>query len=110
MPVTGRNCYILSKSGKYIDVSPFTLAYKALRAPVVDAAIQYDSPYNGKSYILVIWNALHVPSMTNNLLPPFMLREAGVEVNDHHTWQLNNLPIITKHTQQQKYMVKPFPL
>ena len=50
--------------------------------PMVDAVIQYDSPYDGKSYILVIWNALHVPSMTNNLLPPFMLREAGVEVND----------------------------
>ena len=82
MPVAGRNCYILSKSGKYVNVSPFTLAYKALQAPIVDAVIRYDSPYNGKSYILVIQNALHVPSMANNLLPPFMLRKAGVEVND----------------------------
>ena len=82
MPVVGRNCYILSESGKYINVSPFTLAYKALRAPVVDAVIQYDSPYDGKSYILVIQNTLHVPSMTNNLIPPFMLREAAMEVND----------------------------
>ena len=82
MPVVGRNCYILSELGKYVDVSPFTPAYKALRAPMVDAVIQYDSPYDGKSYMLVIRNALHVPSMMNNLLPPFMLREAGVEVND----------------------------
>ena len=82
MPVAGRNCYILSELGKYVNVSPFTPAYKALRAPVVDVVIQYDSRYDGKSYILVIRNALHVPSMANNLLPPFMLREAGVEVND----------------------------
>ena len=71
MPVVERNCYILSESGKYVNISPFTLAYEALQAPLVDVAIQYDSPYDGKSYILVIWNALHVPSH-NNLLPPFM--------------------------------------
>ena len=44
--------------------------------------IQYDSPYDGKSYILVIQNTLHVPSIVNNLLPPFMLSETGVELND----------------------------
>ena len=82
MPVAGRNCYILSELGKYVDISLFSMAYKALRAPLVDVMIQYDSPYDRKSYILVIWNALHVPSMANNLLPPFMVREAGVEVND----------------------------
>ena len=60
MPVVGRNCYILSKSGKYVDVSPCTPAYKALQAPLVVVVIQYDSPYDGKSYILVIRNALHV--------------------------------------------------
>ena len=48
----------------------------------MDAALQYDSPYDGKSYILVVRNALHIPSMCNNLLPPFMLQEAGITVND----------------------------
>ena len=82
MSVEGRNCYILSELGKYVDVSLFTPPYMALRAPVVDVVRQYDSPYDGKSYLLVIRNALHVPSMANNLLPPFMLRGPGVEVND----------------------------
>ena len=36
----------------------------------------------GKSYILVLRNALYVLSMDNNLIPPFMLREMGVTVND----------------------------
>ena len=35
-----------------------------------------------KTYLLVARNALYVPSMQNNLLPPFILREAGLHVND----------------------------
>ena len=34
------------------------------------------------STILVIQNALYVPSMQHNLLPPFVLRKAGVKVNE----------------------------
>jgi hypothetical protein len=44
-----------------------------MQVPIVDTAVQYDCPYNGQSYILVIRNALHAPSMRNNLLPPFVL-------------------------------------
>ena len=44
--------------------------------------VRYDNPYSGKSYILVLCNALQVPSMDNNLIPPFMLREMGVTMND----------------------------
>ena len=56
--------------------------YKAMQVPMVDAVVLYNCPYDGKEYILVIRNALHVPSMQNNLIPPFMLREAGIEVKE----------------------------
>ena len=73
MAVIGRHGYILAETGKMVEVNPFTPTNKPIEAPIVDAALQYDSPYDGKSYILVVRNALHVPSMCNNLLPPFML-------------------------------------
>ena len=82
MPVVGRNSFILSETGRTVNVSPFTPDYQPLVAQIVDAAIQYDDPFDGQSYILVIRNAIHMPSMINNLLPPFMLREAGIIVND----------------------------
>ena len=33
-------------------------------------------------YIFVLRNALLVPAMKNNLIPPFVMREAGIRVND----------------------------
>ena len=82
MAVASRNCYILAKTQRHVDVNLFTTEYSPIKAQLVDAVIQYDSPYHGKSYILVIINAIHVPSMMNDLLPPFMLREAGIIVDD----------------------------
>ena len=82
MPVVGKHAYIIAETSKKVDVSPFTPDYKLLTVPLVDAMIKYDNPYNGKSYILVLRNALHVLSMDNNLIPPFMLRELWVTVND----------------------------
>ena len=81
MPVVGKHAYIIAETGKKVDVSPFTPDYQPLTVPLVDTTVRYNNPYNGKSYILVLWNALHVPSMDNNLIPPFMLREMGV-IND----------------------------
>ena len=82
MPVVGKHAYIIAKTGKKVDVSPFTPEYKLLTVPLVDATVKYDNPYNGKTYILVLRNALYVLSMDHNLIPPFMLREMGVAVND----------------------------
>ena len=77
-----KHAYIIAETGKKVDVSPFTPDYQPLTVPLVDAAVRYDNPYNGKPYILVLCNALYVPSMENNLIPPFMLTEMGVTVND----------------------------
>ena len=82
MPVVGQHAYVISDTGKMADVTPYTPDYEPMQVLIVDAAVQYDCPYSGQSYILVIHNALHVPMMRNNLLPPFMLREAGIQVSD----------------------------
>ena len=82
MPVIGRNAYILSKIGETVDVAPFTPHYKPISVELVDAALKYECPYSGKVKILIIRRGLYVPSMTHNLLPPFMLRETGIHINE----------------------------
>lgn len=90
MPVVGRHAYVLSNTGRTVDVNAFTPDYEPIRVPVVDAAVQYDCPYTGISHMMVIRNALHVPSMENNLIPPFIMREAGIEVNEVAKIQVPN--------------------
>ena len=64
---------------------------------LVDGALMYDCPYSGKSYILVVQNAIHVPSMENNLIPPFMTREGGIVVNESAKIHTND-PIDLDHS------------
>ena len=82
MPVVGWHSYIINYSGQKVDVRPFTPRYRSMEAELVDAALLYECPYEGKSHILVIRNAIHVDLMENNLIPPFILREEGLQVNE----------------------------
>ena len=82
IPVIGMNSYILSKIGEAVDVAPFTPDYKPISVELVDAALKYECPYSGKVKILIFRRGLYVPSRTHNLLPPFMLREAGININE----------------------------
>ena len=82
MLVVGQHSYIINYSGQKVDVRPFTPQYQSMEAELVDAALLYECPYEGKSHILVIWNAIHIDSMENNLIPPFILQEAGLQVNE----------------------------
>ena len=97
MVVVGKHCYILRWTGQNANVSPFTPDYKALQqVPIVDAAILYEDQVSGKEYLLVMRNALHVKAMNNNLIPPFILREAGITVNDVPKIQVND-PTVEDH-------------
>ncbi len=97
MPVVGRHALIISDTGRIADVNAFTPDYEPMQLSIVDAAIQYDCPYDRQSYILVIRNDLHVPSMENNLLPPFVMREAGIKVYDTPKTQVTE-PTIEDHS------------
>jgi hypothetical protein len=90
MPVVGIQAFILGHPGKRVDVSPFSPDYEPLEAELVDAAVLYCDKYTGESYVMVLRNAIHVPSMNNNLIPPFIMREAGIIVNDVPKIQVNN--------------------
>ena len=84
MVVLGKNAFIFDKiTSQTCEVLPFDPTIgSAQDVPIVDGAVAYECPYNHITYILAFKNALHVPSLEHNLLPPFILREAGMIVND----------------------------
>ena len=83
MVVLGAHCFIFEWSGKTCAVQPFTSDLGTLKSvPIVDAAIAYDCPITHLSYVLLIRNALYMPNLKHNLIPPFLMREAGLVIND----------------------------
>jgi hypothetical protein len=88
MPVVGTSAHVLVDHNRTCEVSPYSPDYKPMNDPLVDAAVRYDR--DRTVYILLIWNALYVPSLEHNLLPPLMMREAGVIVRETPKIQLDD--------------------
>ena len=76
MLVFGKKCFVFySVHGRNVDVAPFDSSLSlSKKIPIVDAAVVYVCPYTHKTYILLDRNALHIPSIDNNLVPPFIVR------------------------------------
>ncbi len=43
-----------------------------------DVAMAYEDPRSGITYLLIMQNALLILLMNHNLLPPFLVQEAGL--------------------------------
>jgi hypothetical protein len=97
MFVASKPAYILADSGKTATVQAFSPVIIPIETRIVDCAFLYEYPYTNKMYILVAYNALYVPTMTHNLVPPFLLREAGLIVNETPKIQVVN-PDISDHS------------
>ena len=82
MVCLGRHALIIEETGKTVDVKPFTSDYSTLqKVPAVTSEILTECAFTGKTRIFIFHNDLSVPAMDHNLVPPFILREAGLIVN-----------------------------
>ena len=83
MVVIGVQGTIIQKTVKYADVNEFSSDVGTIsRVPIIDAVLAYDCPIYGKKTLLVSRNALFVRSMNYNLIPPFIMREAWLKVDE----------------------------
>ncbi len=82
MAVAGSNCTIIATSGHYENLTLFSSNLPTMdMVEIKDAAIAYDNPILHVTYLLVMQNALLIPTMDHNLIPPFLLREASLYVD-----------------------------
>lgn len=81
--VLSDDCTVFNEYKKKVSVAGFSSEVGTIpKVPIVDAAMAYHCPYSDDVYILIVSKALWVPSMKHNLAPPFIMREADIEVND----------------------------
>ena len=72
------------------EVRSFSDEVKKLESvSIVNSDLAYDCPKTLNTYLLIVKNSFHIPSMQHNSIPPFIMWEAGREVNDVpmiHIW------------------------
>ncbi len=97
MAVAGSNCRIIATSGCYANFTPFSLNLPTMdMVEIGDAVIAYDDPISHVTYLLLMQNTLLIPTMDHNLIPLFLLREAGLYVDKTPKHQVAN-PTVDNH-------------
>ena len=74
-----------------VNISGYDGSVGSTQAQVVSAAVAYDCPATGDTYMLVIHQAVAVPSMQHILLSSMQLRDNAVRVNDEPKYLAPNL-------------------
>ena len=94
MPVFGKHCYIENRNEvlrsnrpglpgcRYATVQGYSPDMEAQDLPIVDVSVAFRCPLDGTIKILHFPDSLYCEALTHNLIPPFILREAGFIVND----------------------------
>ena len=85
MCVMGKHCYLLTEvsTARTVNVGAFSNFAGGLNdVPIVNALLAYNCERTNQVYLLVFKNVLYIESMDDNLIPPFILRETGITVNN----------------------------
>ena len=84
MCVLGKHYYLLSEleTAQTVNVGAFSESAGGLNnVPIVDAMLAYDCGRTNQVYLLVLRNVLYIERMDDNLIPPFILRDARLTSN-----------------------------
>ena len=71
-------------------VNGFTKSLVSKIVPIVDATVAYECEFSGKVYLLIVRNTLYVEEIEMNLIAPFIMRLAGITVNEEPKFMVTN--------------------
>ena len=67
------------------------------KVEIVIVAMAYDDPIMTQTFILIMRNALYIPSTGYNLILLFIMREASLYVDETRKFQLANWALLDNH-------------
>ena len=88
--VVGSEALIIRTHYITVRVNGFTPALRSKTMELVDKAIAYECEFTGKVMIMIIRNGLHIKEMKHNLLSSFIIRLAGLELNEQPKFMTRN--------------------
>ncbi len=98
MSVAGGGNTVIAKSGHLAMVTLFSPDLPVLeKITIGHVAMHYDNPVSLRTNILVMKNALLIPTMSHNLLPPILVWEAGLFLDETAKQQAVS-PTIDNHS------------
>lgn len=80
--VVGKNVLVVHDFDRPATVSGYDPNGPAQELKTISAALAYDDPSTGNTTILVVHQALYVPTMDHALLSPLQMRVNGIQVNE----------------------------
>ena len=97
-PVCGKGALEVRDTGRTVLVGSFADELGSpLKCRVIDCLLTYDDEFTSKTYLILIRNAISVPSMNHHLIPPFVMRLAGLIVDECPKF-LASSPSIENHS------------
>jgi len=89
--VVGNNCLIVHEYDRWVTVTGYDPTQGSVKdLKVVGAVIAYDCPQTGEVIIIRINQAIHIKSMSNNLLCPMQIRMNDIKVFDCPKFLIEN--------------------
>ena len=81
--VSWRKCQIISSTGRIAEVRPFALSYESTNyVDIVDAFDRFYDKNARESRMIKVRDALSALSMDCNCVPPYMTREAWINIRN----------------------------
>jgi hypothetical protein len=79
--VVGKNSLIIHDFERPVTVTGFDKKVAATEARTVTAVVAYDDPISGQTILLIVHQAIYIPTMDQNLLCPMQMRLNDVKVS-----------------------------
>ena len=96
-PMVGRNALVFETIDTAVQVKGFTPSLGTKTVPIVNATVSYDNLFHNKVIILLIYNALYIKEMEHNLIPPFVMRLAQLDLDKEPKFPAKN-PTLEHHS------------
>ncbi len=94
--VVGSNVLVVHDHECYVDVYGYDSKSRHKNVTTMDAAVAFDNPHTGDMSVLLINQAILIPSMKNILLCPMQCHLNGVSINDVPKFLMKN-PTMNDH-------------